>query len=159
MLDFPQEIVILGRTLPSLPIFLSLGFAVGLLSGLLGIGGGWLITPSLNASVATALCLYEVARRGWMKGLKGQNPSPRIVRPQLSTPPPETPEHVDASLNGTSAGDDAATSPADASVTAGMKASSESERSQPQPEDPGIDLGIERLPHTAEPRFEGSIDL
>ena len=49
MLDLPQEIVILGETLPSLPIFLSLGFAVGLLSGLLGIGGGWLITPSLNA--------------------------------------------------------------------------------------------------------------
>ena len=117
------------------------------------------VTPSLNASVATALCLYEVARRGWMKGLKGQNPSPRIVRPQLSTPPPVTQEHVDASLNGTSAGDDAATSPADASVTAGIEASSESERSQPQPEDPGIDLGIERLPHTAEPRFEGSIDL
>ena len=42
------------------------------------------VTPSLNASVATALCLYEVARRGWMKGLSGQNPSPPIVRPQLS---------------------------------------------------------------------------
>ena len=62
MLDFPQEIVILGGSLPSLPIFLFLGFAVGLLSGLLGIGGGWLITPSLNAfglpmtnSVATGL--------------------------------------------------------------------------------------------------------
>ena len=41
------------------------------------------ITPSLNASVATALCLYEVARRGWMKGLRGQNPSPQIVRPRL----------------------------------------------------------------------------
>jgi 23S rRNA (guanosine2251-2'-O)-methyltransferase len=42
------------------------------------------VTPSLNASVATALCVYEVARRGWMKGLKGQNPSPRITRPQLA---------------------------------------------------------------------------
>ena len=41
------------------------------------------VTPSLNASVATALCLYEVARRSWMKGLKGQNPSPRITRPHL----------------------------------------------------------------------------
>jgi len=49
VLDLPQEIVILGEALPSIPIFLSLGFAVGLLSGLLGIGGGWLITPSLNA--------------------------------------------------------------------------------------------------------------
>ena len=48
------------------------------------------VTPSLNASVATALCLYEVARRGWMKGLKGQNPSPRITRPQLAGSAVET---------------------------------------------------------------------
>ncbi len=40
-------------------------------------------TPSLNASVATALLLYEVARRGWMKGLTGSQPAPRLVRPQL----------------------------------------------------------------------------
>jgi len=40
-------------------------------------------TPSLNASVATALLLYEVARRSWMKGLSGGDPAPRIVRPQL----------------------------------------------------------------------------
>jgi uncharacterized membrane protein YfcA len=42
----------LSLTLPAelpLPLLLSLGFVVGLLSGLLGIGGGWLITPSLNA--------------------------------------------------------------------------------------------------------------
>ena len=45
------------------------------------------ITPSLNASVATALCLYEVARRSWMKGLRGQNPSPQIVRPKLLAAP------------------------------------------------------------------------
>ena len=45
-------------------------------------------TPSLNASVATALLLYEVARRGWMKGLQGSQPAPRISRPQL----PSTPE-------------------------------------------------------------------
>ena len=43
-------------------------------------------TPSLNASVATALLLYEVARRGWMKGLAGTQPAPRIVRPQLPAP-------------------------------------------------------------------------
>jgi 23S rRNA (guanosine2251-2'-O)-methyltransferase len=42
-------------------------------------------TPSLNASVATALLLYEIARRGWMAGLKGQAPAPRISRPQLPT--------------------------------------------------------------------------
>jgi 23S rRNA (guanosine2251-2'-O)-methyltransferase len=40
-------------------------------------------TPSLNASVATALLLYEVARRGWMKTIMGTSPAPRIVRPQL----------------------------------------------------------------------------
>ena len=60
------------------------------------------VTPSLNASVATALCLYEVARRGWMKGLKGQNPSPRITRPQLAGPavetPPVVPEPGDSSI-------------------------------------------------------------
>ena len=28
------------------------------------------------------MCLYEVARRGWMKDLKGQAPSPPIVRPR-----------------------------------------------------------------------------
>ena len=44
------------------------------------------VTPSLNASVATAMCLYEVARRGWMKGVHGQTPSPRIVRPQCPLP-------------------------------------------------------------------------
>jgi len=40
-------------------------------------------TPSLNASVATALLLYEVARRSWMKGLSGSAPAPRLVRPAL----------------------------------------------------------------------------
>ena len=43
------------------------------------------ITPSLNASVATALCVYEVARRNWMKDIHGQAPSPPIVRPQMKT--------------------------------------------------------------------------
>ncbi|MFM9100699.1 MAG: 23S rRNA (guanosine(2251)-2'-O)-methyltransferase RlmB, partial [Cyanobium sp.] len=43
-------------------------------------------TPSLNASVATAMVLYEVARRGWMKQITGSSPAPRIVRPQLATP-------------------------------------------------------------------------
>ena len=61
------------------------------------------VTPSLNASVATALCVYEVARRGWMKGLKGQNPSPRITRPKLAGPAVETapvvPELGDAKIS------------------------------------------------------------
>ncbi|MEN9541692.1 MAG: rRNA ((2251)-2-O)-methyltransferase RlmB, partial [Cyanobacteriota bacterium] len=43
-------------------------------------------TPSLNASVATAMVLYEVARRGWMKQITGSAPAPRIVRPQLPAP-------------------------------------------------------------------------
>ena len=44
-------------------------------------------TPSLNASVATAMVLYEVARRGWMKQLSGNAPAPRIVRPAMPAPP------------------------------------------------------------------------
>ncbi len=43
------------------------------------------VTPSLNASVATAVFLYEVARNGWMKGLSGQDPSPRMVRAKCSS--------------------------------------------------------------------------
>jgi 23S rRNA (guanosine2251-2'-O)-methyltransferase len=43
-------------------------------------------TPSLNASVATALLLYEIARRGWMRGLTGTSPAPRLVRPSLPAP-------------------------------------------------------------------------
>ena len=45
-------------------------------------------TPSLNASVASALLLYEVARRSWMRGLRGGDPPPRLVRPQLPTAAP-----------------------------------------------------------------------
>jgi 23S rRNA (guanosine2251-2'-O)-methyltransferase len=45
-------------------------------------------TPSLNASVATAMVLYEVARRGWMKQISGTAPAPPIVRPQLPSPMP-----------------------------------------------------------------------
>jgi 23S rRNA (guanosine2251-2'-O)-methyltransferase len=42
-------------------------------------------TPSLNASVATALLLYEIARRGWMKSITGNARAPRLVRPQVPT--------------------------------------------------------------------------
>ena len=53
-------------------------------------------TPSLNASVATALLLYEVARRGWMRGLRGAAPAPRIVRPSMPAPPdPDPPEQIE----------------------------------------------------------------
>ena len=64
------------------------------------------ITPSLNASVATALCVYEVARRNWMKDIHGQAPSPPIRRPKLAgaettveaTEIPEPSEPVEASV-------------------------------------------------------------
>ena len=96
------------------------------------------VTPSLNASVATALCLYEVARRGWMKGLQGQNPSPPIVRPQLSPPPVEA---------------------AEASEADGSLQSDETETASPTSQVPAIDLQIERIPQTSSPRFDGSIEL
>jgi 23S rRNA (guanosine2251-2'-O)-methyltransferase len=49
------------------------------------------VTPSLNASVATALLVYEIARRGWMRGITGSQPAPRISRPQVAQPArPET---------------------------------------------------------------------
>ncbi len=51
-------------------------------------------TPSLNASVATALLLYEVARRGWMRGLRGAAPAPRIERPSVPAPPDPEPEET-----------------------------------------------------------------
>jgi len=51
-------------------------------------------TPSLNASVATAMVLYEVARRGWMKQLSGNAPAPRIVRPAMPAPPAVLPTPI-----------------------------------------------------------------
>ena len=39
---------------------------------------------SLNASVATALCVYEVARRNWMKDIHGQAPSPPLQRARMA---------------------------------------------------------------------------
>jgi uncharacterized membrane protein YfcA len=42
----------------SLPLLILLGFSVGLLSGLLGVGGGWLITPGLNIlGIPMAYCV------------------------------------------------------------------------------------------------------
>ena len=43
------------------------------------------VTPSLNASVATSIFLYEVARSRWMRSISGQDPSPRLLKPQIST--------------------------------------------------------------------------
>ena len=43
------------------------------------------VTTSLNASVATSIFLYEVARSRWMRSITGQDPSPRLLKPQIST--------------------------------------------------------------------------
>jgi len=42
------------------------------------------VTTSLNASVATSIFLYEVARCRWMRSISGQAPSPRLLKPQIS---------------------------------------------------------------------------
>nr|APP88020.1 tRNA/rRNA methyltransferase (SpoU):RNA methyltransferase TrmH [Paulinella micropora] len=43
------------------------------------------ITPSLNAAVASALMLYEIARRSWMQGLGSQSPAPKLLRPRIKS--------------------------------------------------------------------------
>ena len=43
------------------------------------------VTTSLNASVATSIFLYEVARTRWMRSISGQDPSPRLLKPQISS--------------------------------------------------------------------------
>ena len=43
------------------------------------------VTTSLNASVATSIFLYEVARCRWMRSISGQDPSPILLKPQIST--------------------------------------------------------------------------
>ena len=43
------------------------------------------VTTSLNASVATSIFLYEVARCRWMRSISGHDPSPRLLKPQISS--------------------------------------------------------------------------
>ena len=43
------------------------------------------VTTSLNASVATSIFLYEVARSRWMRSISGQDPSPRLLKPKISS--------------------------------------------------------------------------
>jgi len=43
------------------------------------------VTTSLNASVATSIFLYEVARCRWMRSISGQDPSPRLLKPHISS--------------------------------------------------------------------------
>ena len=38
------------------------------------------VTTSLNASIATSVVLYEIAKNTWMKGISGQSPSPKLQR-------------------------------------------------------------------------------
>ena len=42
------------------------------------------ITTSLNASIATSVVLYEIARKTWMKRISGQSPSPKLLRAKFS---------------------------------------------------------------------------
>jgi len=88
-------------------------------------------TPSLNASVATALLLYEIARRGWMAGLQGTAPAPRLVRPAMaSTPLRELDEEAEALA-------------ADAELDAPLEASGDPARAGNPPEE------VETLPSGA----------
>ena len=60
--------------------------------------------------MATALLLYEVARRNWMGALKGNDPAPRLQRLQLQgkqadaapasvpVPAPEPPPSLDGDI-------------------------------------------------------------
>ncbi len=43
------------------------------------------VTTSLNASVATSIFLYELARSRWMRSITGQDPSPRLMKAQISS--------------------------------------------------------------------------
>jgi 23S rRNA (guanosine2251-2'-O)-methyltransferase len=107
-------------------------------------------TPSLNASVATALLLYEVARRGWMKGLKGSQPAPRIVRPQLPAPALKAvggeATTEEASIDSTAASEDAELTPAEFDE-AEFDAPSTAEAGTPDPsvtsaQEPAATLGV-----------------
>ena len=42
------------------------------------------VTSSLNASVATSIFLYEVAKKSWMSGISGNAPSPKLIRAKVS---------------------------------------------------------------------------
>jgi 23S rRNA (guanosine2251-2'-O)-methyltransferase len=102
------------------------------------------VTPSLNASVATALCVYEVARRGWMKGLKGQNPSPRITRPQLAGPSVEKAPVV--------------SEPADSSIADQFSDQTSDQLPEKPPEAPS-GLASEQVPEQASEASLVSLDL
>ena len=101
-------------------------------------------TPSLNASVATALLLYEVARRGWMKTITGSSPAPRIVRPNLPAPsrpvlaePELEPALADAEPSAAGPADAGAPAPGELQALADPAPSPDSASSAPQDLVPG----------------------
>jgi len=94
-------------------------------------------TPSLNASVATALLLYEVARRGWMKTITGSSPAPRIVRPNL--PAPSRP--VVSELEAESPSESAAGSALAGAVLPATSAEGDLPRGEPAGPEPLLELG------------------
>ncbi len=53
------------------------------------------VTTSLNASVATSIFLYEIARNRWMRTISGQAPSPRLVKPQFTSDIPNEKNNQD----------------------------------------------------------------
>jgi tRNA(Leu) C34 or U34 (ribose-2'-O)-methylase TrmL len=95
-------------------------------------------TPSLNASVATAMVLFEVARRGWMKQLSGNAPAPRIVRPAMPAPPAMPSPEPLAEL---------APDPQPGADPTPEVVPDASPQGQPHPEAPALVLGLE--PHHA----------
>jgi 23S rRNA (guanosine2251-2'-O)-methyltransferase len=70
--------------------------------------------------VATALCVYEVARRNWMKDIHGQAPSPPIVRPQMKTQEvsPPAPPLSEPPVGETSNADPSNTDPSNTELSA-----------------------------------------
>lgn len=100
-------------------------------------------TPSLNASVATALVLYEAARRGWMHGLHGHAPPPRLVRPNVPTQPLEPTEPVEperSPLPEDRWSDEQATEAPPATAPEGPPPPAPEEASTPQPPTPAEQL-------------------
>ncbi len=42
------------------------------------------VTTSLNASIATSVVLYEIARNSWMKRISGYSPSPKLIKAKFT---------------------------------------------------------------------------
>ena len=113
-------------------------------------------TPSLNASVATALLLYEVARRSWMKGLSGSSPAPRLVRPALPNPAPaealpspldlEPSSTLSASELPTAAMDDGESTAAPSSLVSATGIPTEEVQAMEQPLEPELEPEAPELP-------------